>query len=136
MALSFHKFVLAGLVLFAAMSSFGQVYSQGAYAGGVTYYSSRWAVGSPPFRFGVAEYSYSTDAAGYIIMGSPARGAQSGDTFHWRTRILLGPVSFPVPLRLAAVGMIGSGVVLLFGICVVTLRLRAHKLRRDETRVG
>jgi hypothetical protein len=133
---SFQKFILAALVLLAAVSSFGQVYSQGIYAGGVTYYPSRWTVGSPPFRFGLEEYSYSTDGAGYIIMISPGRATQPGDIFHWRTRILLGPVSFPVPLRQGAVAIIGGSVVLLFGVFVATFKLRSCKLRRDEIRVS
>jgi hypothetical protein len=66
------KFVLAILLVLAAMDTFGQVYSVGAHAGGVTYYPSRWVVGSPPFRFGLEEYSYSTDAAGYIVIGGRA----------------------------------------------------------------
>ena len=134
----FQKFTLTAVVLLAAVSAFGQsnVYSVGIYAGGVTYYPSRWAVGSQPFRFGLEEYSYSTDAAGYIIMLSPTRGTQIGDTYHRRTRIFAGPVSFSVPLRPVAVDIIFGAVVLGLGIFVAGLRLRSHELKRDEIRVG
>jgi hypothetical protein len=125
----FQKFVLAALLVLAAGGSFGQVYSAGAYAGGVTYYPSRWVVGPPPFRIGLEEYSYSTDAAGYILM---SRATQRGDTSHRRTRILLGPISFSVPLRPLAVAIIGGGLALTIGFHVATLRLRAYKKRRDE----
>ena len=131
----FHTFIIAATILFAAVGSFGQsnVYSIGIYAGGVTYYPSRWAVGSHPFRFGLEEYSYSTDAAGYTIMFSSGRGVQPGDTSHRRTQILLGPLSFSVPLRPISVAIISGVVILLFGIFVTKLRLRAFTLKRDET---
>ncbi len=132
----FQKFVVVALVLLGAMSSSGQVCSVGVYAGGVTYYPSRWAVGSPPFRFGLQEYSYSTDAAGYIIMVSTSRGTQPGDTFHRRTEILLGPRSFSVPLRPPVVAIIGGGLVLSVGLFLAGLKFTDYKQRRHETRVA
>ena len=132
MTAPFQKFVVSALVLIATMSSFAQVYSSGVYAGGVTYYSSRWTVGSPPFRFGLEEYSYSTDGAGYIIMISQGRRAQPGDTFHRKTRLLLGPISFSVPLRPAAVVIIGGGIVLAIGFLLPVLRSTAYTQKRDR----
>lgn len=124
------KLVLAILLVLAAMDTFGQVYSVCAHAGGVTYYPSRWVVGSPPFRFGLEEYSYSTDAAGYIIIGR--RATQPGDNFHRRTRILLGPVLFSVPLRPLAVAVIGGGIVLTVGFYLANLRFRDFKRMQDD----
>jgi hypothetical protein len=130
----FQTLIIAATAFLVAVSAFGQsnVYSLNFYAGGVTYYPSRWAVGSHPFRFGLEEYSYSTDAAGYTIMFSPGRGVQPGDTYHRRTQILLGPISFSVPLRPISVVIIGGVVVLLFGFFTTKFRLRAFTFRRDE----
>ena len=131
------KLVLAALVVHAAASSCvaqSNVYSAGIYAGGITYYPSHWVIGSPPFQFGLEEYSYSTDAAGFIIMYSPDRRAQAGDTYHRRTRILLGPFSVSAPFRPPGLAALAGGVVLLAGALLFSLRPGAHKSRAEELR--
>ena len=126
--------LLAVFVLLLTVECLGQTYSTGIYAGGVTYYSSSLVFGSPPYRFGLEEYSYSTDAAGYIIMYSPTRGSKRGDTAHRYTRVLLGPLSFSVPLGPTAVATIGSGLIILgVGFCLAAIKARKYKGGRDET---
>ena len=134
MTLSFYKFTLAAVILCAAASSFGQVYSSYAYAGGV-YSTTLFSFGSSPFQFGLEQCGYSTDASGYTIMASPTRQAQPGDTSHWFTRVILGPVSCSTPLRPATVIVIGSSVILAVGFFIASLGLRFYKRGRYETRV-
>src|ERR1041385_200595 len=93
------KIISAAAVAFlVSWNCYAQVYSAGVYSGGVTGWGGHY-VGADKFRFGYSEYSYSTDARGFIIMISPGRGTQPGDTFHRRTEIYLGPASFSVPMR-------------------------------------
>jgi len=125
------------LVLLTTIRGYGQsnVYSLAIYAGGITYYPSRWVVGSSPYRFGLEEYSYSKDAAGYVIMYSPDRERLPSDTFHRRTQVLLGPVSFSVPLRPAVVAILFSVAAFALGVVLFRFRLKTHRLFQDEARV-
>ena len=129
-----HRFVIAAIMLLVAMRSFGQVYSSAIYAGGVSYYGDH-CIGSAPFRFGFGEYSYSTDARGFIIMFSPGRTIQPGDTFHSETRIYFGPTSFSVPMRPLSFLVI-CVVALVFILAMVDFGLKYLRRRRYETRVA
>lgn len=96
------KILFAAAVAFLVYSNcYAEVYSVAVYSGGVSYYGDH-CIGSDQFRFGYSECSYSTDAEGCIIgvsMAPPWRTVQPGDTYHRRTDIYLGPVSFSVPMR-------------------------------------
>ena len=129
---SFQTFMLTALVIFAAMTSFGQVYSAYANAGGV---ASRtlFSIGSPSFRFALEEYGYSTDSSGFNTMW---RKPLPGDKEHWFSRVSFGPVSFSTSLRPAAVIAIGSSLMVTIIFLVASLGSRAYRHQRYGRQVA
>ena len=114
--------LVAAHVLLGAMTASAGVYSQGIYSAGTCHYSTHWLVDSPPLQLGFEEYSYSTDAAGYIIFFSPIRGKQPGDTYHDCTKIFLGSRSFSVPFPPSKIALIGIGTILTLGLLIACAR--------------
>ena len=101
------KGILAASVIAACAKCQGQsnVYSLSIYSGGVSY-STIWVVGSPPMQFGVERCSFVTDAKGHAISVDAPRAVWLGAKEHIRTNVLLGPVSFRLPLPPWATGIL------------------------------
>ena len=76
-------------------------------------YSPVWEIGSPPNMFGIAAQDYWTDAAGHAIPWAASKPRQPGENHHRFTRVILGRVSFSLPMRPAAAGLASVLVVLL-----------------------
>jgi len=106
-----------------------QVYSQGIFSAGTTYYGDH-CIGSSPLRFGFSEYSYRTDASGQYIWYP-----QPGDTEHRRTWIYFGPTSFSVPMRPLPF-LIVSGTGLLVALALGDFGWKHLRRRRYETRAA
>jgi hypothetical protein len=112
-----------------------QVYSQSVYPGGVSYYPSHLIIGSPPFRLGLQEYSYSTDVAGVIITRPDWRTPRADDIFHDCTVIYFGPLEFHVPMRPWLFLVVG-GFVFAVVLTLADFALKFFKRKRYEARVA
>jgi len=77
-------------------------------------------VGSPPNVFGILAGDYWTDSAGHFVPWAVGKPGKPGYSHHQFTRVLMGPVSFSLPLGHEAVGVISVVVVLLIGFLVIT----------------
>jgi len=136
MRATLQKVFLSASILFCALDCLGQsnVYSLSIYAGGVSYRPG-WVAGSPPHCFGLEEYSYWKDSAGYIVMwaGNRSRGIQPGDKHRTHTQVLLGPVSFSVPLPRLAVAIVGATFVAVLGFVLLVGIGRARSRHEHES---
>jgi hypothetical protein len=129
------KFLATTVAFLVSWNCYAQVYSYGVYPGGVSYYPSHLIIGSPPFQFGLQEYSYSTDAAGIIITRPDWRKPRPDDIFHDCTDIYVGPLEFQAPMRPWVVLVVG-GVVFAFVLTLADFALSFFKWKRYETRLG
>lgn len=119
----------AALAFMVSWNCNAQVYSWSIYAGGISYYPSHLLIGSPPFQFGLQEYSYSTDGAGVIITRPNWRTPRIDDVFHDCSEIDAGPLTFHVPTRPWVVLVVG-GVFFVLVLTVVDLALRFFRRKR------
>ena len=87
-------------------------------------YSILWEVGVSPCRVRVLSGDYWTDSAGQGIPWAASRPRRPGDTQHRLTRIVLGPVSFSLPIRPAAAGLIAVRVLILVVLTTTTYLAR------------
>src|ERR1700759_5085797 len=118
MKISRQKILSAAAVAFmVSWNTHAQMYSQGFYRFGITYYGDH-CIGSGDGRVGYEEYSFSTDAKGHVIdYFSSRRRPQPGDTFHQRTEIYFGPGSFSVPMRpLPFMLVVAAAILTTFGL--------------------
>ncbi len=120
------KGLLVSFTVFCACASYGQtnVYSVSVYSGGVSHRTG-WTVGSPPWQFGLQEYSYRTDTNG-LIVSFPGMVPKPGDKYHVRTRIILGPVSFSVPLSRSMTALASGTMILIAGFLLPRGIVRAR----------
>jgi hypothetical protein len=82
-------------------------------------YSPIWDVGSPPYVLRILGGDYWTDSAGHAILWPASKPRRSGDKHHRFTRVLVGRVSFSLPLSPAAAGLLGAVVSLVLGFSAV-----------------
>jgi hypothetical protein len=120
----------AALAFLVSWNCYAQVYSQGIFSAGTTYYGDH-CIGSDSFRFGYSEYSYRTDASGKYIWYP-----QPGDTEHRRTRIYVGSSSFSVPMRpLPFFLVVGISLMAALGLGNIGWKILRRR-RRYEIRVA
>jgi hypothetical protein len=101
-----------------SMNASGEVRRAVFVDAGITYYSMDWVVGREPLQFGLAEYSFYTDAARRPIMYMDGgRSPKPDDLFFLRTQIYLGPFSYSLPLQRSTVAI--SFFVFLAGILLL-----------------
>ena len=96
----------------------------GYQAASVTY-TMLLQIGSGPGSFRVMTGSYWTDSAGGSIPFAGLRPRAPGDTHHRFTRVILGRVSFSLPMPPLAAGFVAITTLLLLGILPF-----AHAARR------
>jgi hypothetical protein len=94
-------------------------------------YSPVWEIGSPPNVFGIAAEDYWTDAAGHAIPWAASKPRQPGDNHHQFTRVILGRVSFSLPMRPAIAGASGILVFLLLGFLAMAYVTRGSKVLKN-----
>jgi ankyrin repeat protein len=90
-----------------------------------------WVANSPVGRIGVSEITHWTDAAGQVIGWDRERQDKPTDTRHCQTKVLLGPMSFSVPVSLLT-GAVVATAALSIGF-LVTLRLFRDQAQTEET---
>jgi ABC-type antimicrobial peptide transport system permease subunit len=94
------------------------------YGGGASY-SSILVVGSPPKQFGIEQESYWTDQAGNLVIEyGDARKIPPGYKHHIYTLVLVGSLTFRLPLPAWAVGVLAVVVVSAIGGFLVARRAR------------
>jgi hypothetical protein len=83
-------------------------------------YSPVWEISSPPNSCRILRGDYWTDSAGHPIPLSGRKPRGPGDKHRRFTRVLLGPVSFSMPLSPSAAGVVGAFLALLLGLVALT----------------
>jgi len=94
-------------------------------------YSPVWEIGSPPNVFGIAAGDYWTDAAGNAIPWATSNPRRHGDSHHQFIRVILGKVSFSLPMRPAIAGVAGMIVFLLLGFLAMAYIARGSKALKN-----
>ncbi len=134
--------VLALLLSLGSLSCVGQSYIWTGWTDSTptNVYDWKWVVGSRAKHFGLLGYRYWTDPAGQEFSPIPVTNSSGqwvlkvdpSAVEHRRTRVLLGPLSFSVPLPKVAVAIIGGVLVLALVFLAVVASGRGRHRTRPE----